>query len=95
MATVCADRGFRVVFLNHNQPASYCVPEELYEKTIDIKQITNETEEYIAKSMQKAKWRAVMYFSRAVGTLNTCGVRHADPLLISHILSGFKKLIQG
>lgn len=36
-----------------------------------------------------------MYFSWAVGTLNTCGVWHADPLLISYILSGFKQQIQG
>lgn len=37
MATACAGHGFRVVILNRNQPASYCVPAKLYEKTIDIK----------------------------------------------------------
>ncbi|WP_261644029.1 type II toxin-antitoxin system Phd/YefM family antitoxin [Erwinia mallotivora] len=35
MATVGAGQGFPVAILNRNQPAFYCVPAELYEKTLD------------------------------------------------------------
>ncbi len=35
MAIVSAGDGFPVAILNRNQPASYCVPAELYEQMLD------------------------------------------------------------
>jgi len=35
MATVKSGAGFPVAILNHNQPAFYCVPAELYEQLLD------------------------------------------------------------
>ncbi|EFU5825484.1 TPA: antitoxin [Enterobacter cloacae] len=35
MATVKAGAGYPVAIMNHNQPAFYCVPAELYEKMLE------------------------------------------------------------
>ena len=36
MAIVNSGEGFPVAILNHNQPAFYCVPAELYEKMLEF-----------------------------------------------------------
>lgn len=53
MATVSAGRGYPVAILNHNQPAFYCVPAELYERMlqhIDDEDLTNLVQQHERKT---------------------------------------------
>ncbi len=53
MATVSSGGGYPVAILNHNQPAFYCVPAELYERMlqhISDKELTDMLQQHERKT---------------------------------------------